>query len=135
MQRVVLGPGPSVSPSHSCSSCSRSVFGCGFPANKKVSMAGFEQTPNPHNVRSFPKKDASPPSAMFAALCWGQLEPSSVGEPHSAARSTLPATPISSNIRLLISDRYIILQPSRQAEFAAVAIMTAGSLHTKQTVC
>lgn len=98
-------------------------------------MGGYEQTPNPKNVRGFLKKDASPP-AVFAALLWGQLESSWVGEPHSAVCSTLPATPISSNIRLLISDRYnIILQPSRQEEFAAMAIMTAGSLHTKSTVC
>lgn len=58
------------------------------------------------------------------------------GGPRSAVCSVLPATPISSNIRLLLSNRYnIIPQPSRQAEFAAMAIMTAGSLHTKPTVC
>lgn len=131
---VVLGPGPSASPLHSCSSCSHSVSGCGFAVNRKVSVAGFEQTPNPHNIPAFLKKDASPPSAVFAALPWGQLEPSWVGEPHSAACSTLPAMPISSNIGFLMPNRYsIILQPSRQAAFAAMAIITAGPLHTKLT--
>lgn len=129
-QRVMLGPGPSASPSHSCCSCSR----CVFAVSRKVSMAGCEQTPNLHNTCVFLRKDASPPSAVFAALPWGHLESSWVGEPHSAACSMLPAMPISSNIRLLMSNRYsIILQPSRQAAFTAMAIITTGTLHTKPT--
>lgn len=53
-------------------------------------------------------------------------------ESHTAVHSTLSVLPISSNIRLLISDWYNnILQPSRQAEFATIVIMTSGSLSKK----
>lgn len=82
-----------------------------------------------------PKEWCLSSSYCVAAVCWGQLEPSWAGEPHSAVCSTLPCMMISSNIRRLISEQCnIILQPSRQAEFAAMAIMTDGSLHTKKIV-
>lgn len=42
-------------------------------------MLGLEETPNPHDVCVFLKKDASPPSAMFAALLWNELESSWMG--------------------------------------------------------
>lgn len=84
----------------------------------------------------FPKKDSSPAPVLFPAVLWEQWEPSWVGEARFAVSILLPATLISSTIRLLISHRYnIILQPSRQAEFAAMAIVPAGSLHTNSTFC
>lgn len=106
------------------------AFGDGPPVNRKGSLAGFQQTSSPHNPHAFPKM----PLLLlqrFQLFCG-----SSGGGRHSAGSILLPSMLISSNIRLLIPHwNNILLQPSRQAESAAMAIVTAGSLHTNLTFC
>lgn len=109
-----------VSLSHYCLSHSRRF---GFPLERNTRKP---QTPGCF----FPRKM---PILHLARLLRSRTSQSPAEwESHTAVHSTLSILPISSNIRLLISNWYKnILQPSRQAEFATIVIMTTGSLHKK----
>lgn len=105
--------------------------------SERVGVSGrIWADPKPSQPRCHPKERCLSSSCCDSSCAVGAVGAQLGGKPHSAVSILLPATPISSNISLLTSHWYsIILQPSRQAEFAAMAIVTAGSLHTNSTFC
>lgn len=107
-----------------------------MPSDEEGLYGRIWAAPKPSRCTCLPKERCLSSFCRLWGSALGPVRAQLGGEPRSAVCSVLPAMPISSNIRLLLSNRYnIIPQPSRQAEFAAMAIMTAGSLHTKPTVC
>lgn len=107
-----------------------------MPSDEVGVYGRVRAAPKPSRCTCLPNERCLPSFCRLWGSALGPVRAQLGGGPRSAVCSVLPATPISSNIRLLLSNRYnIIPQPSRQAEFAAMAIMTAGSLHTKPTAC